>query len=61
MSSSSGRKEKLFIVIQDLSDAAACELIPHGDQYAATYRQAYGPATREECKKWVARNCVRGK
>jgi DeoR/GlpR family transcriptional regulator of sugar metabolism len=61
MSSSSGRKEKLFIVIQDLSDAANCKVIPTGDQYAATYRQAHGPATREECEKWVARHCVGGK
>jgi hypothetical protein len=61
MSSSSGTKEKLFIVIQDLSDATLCKVIPHGNQYAAIYRQAYGPATRKECEKWVKRNCVRGK
>jgi hypothetical protein len=34
-----------------------CRVLEEGSIYPAIYSQFYGPASREECEKWVAENC----
>lgn len=34
-----------------------CQVIPHGDVYAAIYSQVYGPASQKDCEQWKAANC----
>ena len=34
-----------------------CKVIPYGEPYPAIYSQVFGPASQQDCKKWMAANC----
>ena len=49
-----------FVVISKTligEDYRDCRIILEGEPFPAVYRQVYGPASKEECEKWVAGNC----
>ena len=46
-----------YIVIRLTTGEGSCKIIREDEIYAAIYSQVYGPASRDECEKWVAGNC----
>ena len=61
MADKADERERGYVVIsKTLADAKkyeGCKVIPSGEPYPAIYRQVYGPASRRDCEKWVAKNC----
>lgn len=60
-SARTGEKGEQFIVIALTGSSGdkyrGCRVIPEGNPYPAIYSQVFGPASREECAKWVEENC----
>ncbi|NBC19068.1 MAG: hypothetical protein GVY18_17335 [Bacteroidetes bacterium] len=47
-----------YIVIQPIDgNGVGCSIIPATNVYIQIYKQVYGPASRDECEQWVAKNC----
>ncbi len=46
-----------YIVIRLTTGEGPCKIIREDELYAAIYSQVYGPASRDECEKWVAGSC----
>ena len=46
-----------YVVIQKLGGEGPCRIIPEGEPHEAIYHKVFGPASRDECKEWVERNC----
>ena len=61
MANKSDEKLRGYIVIALASSTGKkyedCKVIPHGDVYAAIYKQVFGPASQKDCEKWKAANC----
>jgi hypothetical protein len=51
------QKGEQYVVIQKLGGEGPCKIIPEGEPYPAIYTQVYGPASYDDCKAWVERNC----
>lgn len=60
-SESDAERQRAYIVIALTVSTGkkyeGCQVIPHGDPYAAIYSQVYGPASQRECEKWKNANC----
>ena len=54
-------QETRFIVIALARSGSdkyrGCRVVPEGSSYAKIYGEVFGPASREECDRWVAENC----
>jgi hypothetical protein len=52
--------EQFIVIALTASDGEkhkGCRVVPDGSPYARIYSQVFGPASREECEKWIADNC----
>lgn len=53
------QKKTQFIVIVRTGTNSGCSVLPHDAMYPAIYSQAFGPASYEDCTKWITNNCGR--
>lgn len=52
--------EQFIVIALTASDGEkhkGCRVVPDGDPYVAIYSQVFGPASRQECEKWMADHC----
>ena len=54
--------EQFIVIALATSTAPAfedCQIVPADASFVATHKQVFGPASKEECEKWVAENSER--
>jgi hypothetical protein len=52
------KKKGQHIVIRSTVAEGQCKIVAEDANYPAIYSQVYGPASYDECERWIAENCV---
>jgi hypothetical protein len=52
-----GSREQYIVIARVGTKYEGCRIIPEGDPYPAIYTQVFGPASKEECERWLRENC----